>query len=375
MSDPLFIDADIHNAMPNLEPYLPRQWHSHLRVLGTGAATNYFNPRGVARRDVAPPSGGAAGSDPYFILSDHLDRYDIDYGILTGPSLIPLGTDLDYGTALARAYNDATLDQWLPVSNRFRGSLLVNIHDPQGAAAEIRRLAGTPGLVQVVMAAQTRIPLGQKEFHPVFEAACEAGLPVAVHPGTEGAGMSWPPTPVGYPSRYMEWHNILPLGYMAQINSLVTEGVFVKFPDLIFIAIEGGLTWLPHLMWRMDKNYKALRDTTPWLTELPSTYIRNHVVLTTQPIEEPEKPEYLLQLFEMMHAEQTVMFSSDYPHWDNDNPRTILRRVPSDLRQRILGGRAMEVYGLTEKPARETLPPHRDAAAAAADTAAAGAVE
>lgn len=374
-SGPLFIDTDIHNAMPDLYPYLPRPWHDHWRALGTGAATNFFNPRGVARRDVTPPNGGAPASDPLFLISDHLDRYDIDYGILTGPSLIPLGVDLDYGNAVARAFNDATEDKWLPVSKRFRASILVNGHDPVEAAKEIRRMAVKPGFVQVVMAAQTRIPLGQRFNYPIYEAALEFGLPVAVHPGTEGAGMAWPPTPVGYPSRYMEWHNILPIGYMAQINSLVTEGVFVKFPELTFVGIEGGLAWLPHLMWRMDKNYKALRDTTPWLTELPSTYIKEHVVLTTQPVEEPDKPEYMAQVLEMMAADRTVMFSSDYPHWDNDNPRVMLRSIDPGTRASIFGGRAMEVYGLTERPPREDLPQWSEEAQSSVPASALGSVE
>ena len=354
----LVIDADIHNAMPDLVPYLPRQWHQQWRSLGMGAGTSYANPRGVARRDVTPPNGGAPASDPLFLISDHLDRHDIDYGILTNQSLVPLLTDMDYGNAIASACNDATVAEWLGVSDRFRGSILVNGHDPERAAAEIRRMAGDRRFVQVVMAAATRMPLGQRPFHPIYEAACEVGLPVAVHPGTEAAGMAWPPTPVGYPSRYMEWHNALPLGYMAQVNSLVTEGVFVQFPELIFVGIEGGLAWLPHLMWRMDKNYKALRDTTPWLTELPSTYIKEHVVLTTQPIEEPDRAQHLAQILDMMDAHRTVMFSSDYPHWDNDNPQVLLHQLDPHLRARIMGGRAMEVYGLTDRPEREDLPPH-----------------
>jgi predicted TIM-barrel fold metal-dependent hydrolase len=72
------------------------------------------------------------------------------------------------------------------------------------------------------------------------------------------------------------------------------------------------------------------------------------VRLTTQPIEEPAKPGELAQLLTMMSAETTVMFSSDYPHWDNDDPRRILRRVEPAVRDRILGGTAAELYGLTD---------------------------
>ena len=32
----------------------------------------------------------------------------------------------------------------------------------------------------------------------------------------------------------------------------------------------------------------------------------------------------LLQLFEMMDAKHLLMFSSDYPHWDSDNPDMVL---------------------------------------------------
>ncbi len=351
------IDADVHNSFGDLAPYLPRVWRERWRRVGGGVGgIHEGNPRGVARRDATPPGGGAAASDPEFLIRDHMDRYGIDYAILTGPGGLSLGPDPDYSNALARAHNDCMIEEWLPVSSRFKGSVLINSDDPQSAAEEIRRVGGHPDMVQVVMASASRSPYGQRQYHPIYTAAEELALPVAIHPGTEGSGLAWPPTPVGYPTRYMEWHNILPIGYMAQINSLVCEGVFEKFPSLVFVGIEGGLAWLPHLMWRMDKNYKALRDTTPWLKRLPSEYIVEHVKLTTQPIEEPSVPGHFAKILEMMHADRTVMFSSDYPHWDNDNPALILRNLDDDLRTRIFSSTAAELYGLNTKPSADIHP-------------------
>ena len=350
---PLIIDTDVHNAIGDLTPYLPKVWHSQWKGSGVGiGGMGYFSPVGVSRRDAVPPRGGAPGSDPEFLISDHMDRFDIDYAILTGSGILGLSLhpDPDYANAIASACNDFMIESWLKVSPRFKGSVFINASDPVAAVKEIERVGTHPDMVQVIMASGARIPYGQRFYHPIYEAAEHYGLPVAVHPGTEGRGISGAPTPSGYPTRYMEWHNILPTNYMAHINSLVCEGVFEKFPGLTFVAIEGGIAWLPHLMWRMDKNYKALRDTTPWLKRLPSEYIKDHVRLTTQPIEEPQRPEELVQIFHMIDAGRTVMFSSDYPHWDNDNPKIALPKIPQQMKERIMAGTAAELYGLHELP-------------------------
>ena len=47
----------------------------------------------------------------------------------------------------------------------------------------------------------------------------------------------------------------------------------------------------------------------------------------------------------MMHAEKTVIFASDYPHWDFDNPLMAFNYFPADLKRRIFVENAMELYG------------------------------
>lgn len=347
------IDADVHNWLDasDLMPYLSDYWRHWVKMHGMGVAkAGYASPIGVLRSDAVPPGGGAAGSDPKYMAEHHLDKYGIDYAVLTGSGILGLSLqpDTDWGNAIAGAYNEALSAKWLDADDRFRGSILINHSDPQWSAKEIDRVAKDKRFVQVLMGSGSNRLFGQRFFHPIYEAAERNGLPVAIHPGSEGAGNAGAPTPAGYPSRYFEWHNILPINYMATVNSLVCEGVFEKFPNLKFVAIEGGIAWLPHLMWRMDKNYKALRDTVPWLKKLPSEYIREHIRLTTQPIEEPENPQHILQIFEMMDAKSTVMFSSDYPHWDFDNPKMALPPLKGELKEHILWKNAAMLYKLGE---------------------------
>lgn len=355
---PKLVDTDVHNEFKGREdllPFLPKAWHQQWLESGIDYS-GYYSPVGVKRKDAVPPGGGPPGSDPQYLLEHHLGKYNIDYAVLTGSTPIlgvSLHPDLDYGNAVASAYNDMLAEVWLKASPKLKGSILVNPSDPQAAVKEIDRMAGHPGMVQVIMSSASRMLYGQRFYHPVYEAAERNGLPVAIHPGMEGRSVSGPPTPSGYPSRYLEYHNILPLNFMAQVNSLVCEGVFEKFPHLIFVAIEGGVCWLPHLMWRMNKNYKALRDSVPWLKQLPSEYINKHIRLTTHPIEEPENPVHLSQIFEMCGAADITMFSSDYPHWDFDNPNMVLAPLPRSMRDKIKAQNAIDLYGLTQKVAAQ----------------------
>lgn len=313
--------------------------------------SGYASPIGVDRDDAAPPSGGKPGSDPDYLLEHHFEAYGIDYGVLHPAGALGLGVSADYryAAAMCSAYNDYMLETWLEHDPRFLGALLIAPQWPEAAAKEIRRVGSNPRFVQTIMCSGARIPYGNAIYWPIYEAAEEVGLHVAVHPGTEGRGISGPATSAGYPSSYFEWHTDLSQNYMAHITSLVCEGVFQKFPGLRFIAVEGGVAWLPHLMWRIDKNWKALRETTPWLTEPPSEVIRKHVRLTTQPIEEPDKPAHMLQIFEMMHADEVLMYSSDYPHWDFDSPKHAFPKMPQELAGRIFYKNAQELYRLPRK--------------------------
>ena len=120
------IDADVHNAFADvraeLRPFLPRLWQDFADRHGVAVPpAGYVSPVGVQREDARPPSGGIAGSDPAHLIKDHLDRYGVDFAILTGSHILGVSThfDPDWGNALAHAYNLNLAARWLDQSPRF----------------------------------------------------------------------------------------------------------------------------------------------------------------------------------------------------------------------------------------------------------------
>lgn len=212
------IDADIHHASDHgqILSRMPKALAS--RGLMTPGRHGYGNPHGVNRRDAVPPSGGAACSDPGYAIEHHFEPNNIRYGLLHPAGLMALGVSADYRFAAAacRAYNDYLLDSWLSYSDRFVGAILVAANWPEEAAKEIRRVGRDDRFREVIMTAASEAPLGQARYWPIYEAACEVGLPVAVHPGAEGVGISHRPY-AGMPSSYFEWHTSLSQNYMGQL--------------------------------------------------------------------------------------------------------------------------------------------------------------
>jgi predicted TIM-barrel fold metal-dependent hydrolase len=98
----------------------------------------------------------------------------------------------------------------------------------------------------------------------------------------------------------------------------------------------------------MDKNWKGLREEVPWLTRLPSEYMRDHIRVTTQPVPEPPHDHWLHWVLEMMHADEMLMFSTDYPHWDGDSPEYTFKRIPAELWHRIMVDNPLGYYRMPE---------------------------
>jgi hypothetical protein len=281
------------------------------------------------------------------MAQQHLDPYGVTYAIV-GPARIYTSRVPGLAHAVAVAMNDWTAAEWLDRDRRLRGSLFIPIEHPHVAVEEIERIGCSDRrFVQVYASILTSRPLGNSYYWPIYEAACEYDLPVSFHFGGSGGGNR--PTAAGWPSFYIEEHAGNALSFQEQVVSLVCEGVFERFAKLRIVLIEGGVAWLPPLAWRLDRAYSHFRGEVPTLKRLPSEYLRDHFWLTSQPIEEPPRANGFRDMLDGFPGlEDQLLFSSDYPHWDFDDPRYALRkaRLGPDVAEKIRWQNAAQLFGL-----------------------------
>jgi predicted TIM-barrel fold metal-dependent hydrolase len=348
-------DCDIHpypkSIKKELFPFLEKRWQDHYDTYGMlrrqGFQGGPAYPKGqpdAARRDAYPPSGGKPGSDLAFMRAQHLDPHNVRLGILnplqSGQGL----QNADFAAAYCRAVNDWQVAEWTSREPRLKASVMTHYEDGVGAAAEIERHAGDRNFAQVLVLSRTAEPLGQRRYWPIFAAAQDSGLPVAVHAFGYGG---WPITSGGWPSFYIEEMVGHAQACQSVLTSLVIEGVFERFPRLKIVLVEAGFAWVPPLAWRLDKLWHRMRDETPHLKRPPSEYIRQHVWLTSQPMEEPQPRKHLLDTIEWIGWDR-LLFATDYPHWDYDDPAHALPAgVAEEQRRKFFCDNAMQVYGAT----------------------------
>ena len=348
------IDCDIHPQVGDPEELLAyvdpaqREW---FRAQGASLGLpgySWTHPSSWFRQDI-DQNGHPPAADVEAVRRELLDPSETDIGVLNGDDavLVSLMPSPYRAVELARAHNEWLRERWLDAEPRLRASILCPAQDPEAAAAEIHRAADDERFVQVLLCGGADRPYGEPRYLPIFEAAVEHGLPVAIHSGGEGMGIAAPPGGAGPVTFYIEWHTIgSACSTMSHLVSLLCHGTFERLPALKVLLIEGGLAWLPGMLWRLDTNWRALRSEVPWLERKPSEVAREHVRFSTQPLEHTDgHDETLFEMLEAAGAPDNLCFASDYPHWDFDDPGFMLNRLPEAWRAKVLHENAAELYG------------------------------
>ncbi len=314
------IDCDIHPSLPGLAallPHLPDHWQDMVRMRGIGELNSISYPANsplTARPDWRPESGKPAGSIER-IRSECLDAFGSTIAICNCLYGVPLLFSEDLAMVFARAVNDWMKEALLDQDSRLRASIVVPIQSVEQSVAEIERCGADTRFVQVLLLAGNEHLLGKRLYWPIYQAAERLGLAIGIHAGSSYHN---PPTGIGWPTFYCEDYIAQSQSFQTQLTSLITEGVFNKFPALRVVLLESGWTWLPAYLWRLTKYWRGLRMEIPWVDRPPADIVRSSVRFSLQPMDAPPDAEAIERLMNQMHSDELLVFSSDYPHWQFD---------------------------------------------------------
>jgi uncharacterized protein len=353
LEDLLVVDCDVHvhESPGELAPYCDMPWRKALENVAD--VEEYyldipgFSP-GMTWYEARFPSGheGRRMVHTAEQMCEELDEIHVDIGVLFPDHLLKLAmiTQAEYAAALARAYNAWLLEKWCSQEKGLLGCIIACPQDPGDAAREIRRYAREPGMVGVYLPCAGLDPLwGHRRYDPLYEAAQETDLPVLLHSVT----VVHPVFPFNLHvfetefGRHICGHTF---SIMANLVHMISSGVPVRYPDLRIACTEVGISWVPFLMNRMDKEYLERRREIPILEERPSHYMKKFYY-ATQPVEEPENLHDLVTLMELYDGEDRTIFASDWPHHDFDHPSKV-HQIPfsSEVRRKVFGENALRLF-------------------------------
>jgi predicted TIM-barrel fold metal-dependent hydrolase len=408
-----YIDSDGHilehpTAMPDYAPaqYRDRIWHIEtdeagaewLAYNGTRMPANLLASAGVAgasdeerarafRGEMRYTETRPAAWNAKARLQD-MDQDHIDLAVLYPTMLLGLQSevDIDFATAQARAYNDWCSDHVQEGEGRLFGAGAVpplhEADDVAGVAAEIRRVADLPGMVSIFMRPNPAVdwrPFNDPVYDPIWQAASDTGLPIALHPflspdlpgACRGLRLARPRHPDGSyvedfdPDRslttdYQLEHpeqrpSVLftqaianPVDVMSCIAYLLAGGVCERFPDAKFIFLEANGGWLVPWLERLDHHCRKFQWEVANLSLLPSEYMKRQCWISFDPDEGMLKTTAESSLV----GADRIIWASDYPHPDAKFPGVTeelaeaLDGLAFEQKRQITSESAIALYGI-----------------------------
>ncbi len=343
---PAPIDCDVHPSVPGMAallPYLDPHWRETVLRRGIDDLTtiSYPSTNPLTVREDFRDAAGKGATTPEALATQALAPFNTQLAICNCLYGVQALFSEDLGAAFARALNDWIAREWLDRDTRLRASIIVPMQNAELAVEEIERCAADRRFVQVLLLVGSELPLGRRQNWPIYAAAERHGLPVGIHAGST---YRHPMTSVGWPSYWTEEYVNQAPGFQSQLTSLIAEGVFSKFPALTVVLMESGVTWLPAYLWRLTKFWKGLRSEIPWVADPPGSVVRDRVRLTLQPFDGPPDAGSVMRVMEHIGSDETLLFSTDYPHWQFEGTAAIPDGLDSALAQKIMAENPLRTY-------------------------------
>ena len=222
-------------------------------------------------------------------------------------------TDPALGSAVTRAWNDWLFEEWYsPYPERIIPLGITMLHDPEAAAAEIRRNA-TRGFRAVALPERPhRIGLPSiftEYWRPIIEACVETDTVACLHVGSTGMA----DLPEGSPMLALGATLFGQLSLTA-CTEWLWSGWAARYPGLKIQMAEGGIGWVAMLLDRLDNIVDRSGYSLDWDLRPAEVLQRNFWFCT---LDDPSTIDTRYRI-----GVENIMVETDYPHGDGTWPNT-----------------------------------------------------
>ncbi len=184
-----------------------------------------------------------------------LDETGIAWSVLYPTAGLAVGRIMapDWAVIACRAYNNWLHEKFLTKNSRLKGVALIPFQDVEAATGELRRAVTELGMLGAMLPSNGEAiqgHLGNNIYWPIYKEAEKLGCALAVHVGclsrvgVDSFSTYYPAHALGHP-----------FSLMIQASAMISHGVFDRFPKLRVAFLEGGATWVPFMMDRLDRSY------------------------------------------------------------------------------------------------------------------------
>ncbi len=280
-----------------------------------------------------------------------MDRDGVETQVIFGPIFQISTEDPALRVACYRVYNDWLLEFCAAAPDRLIGVPMLP-ETPEGATAELRRLAQKGGVRQVtLMIANISPKLDDPAWEELWTALEETGIILSWHitvfigkPGDRVAGKT---------ASVFENTKFFMGNFLEPFVDLFAWGILERHPKLRMVMAEAGTGWLPWLVQELDYRHWRLWEAKDFwadkggiqLETKPSELFKRQIWATFQ---EDYAAMSLIPFFGPGH----LLWASDYPHPDSvwPNSRAAIERqmqsLSPEMRKKLTHDNAAALYGL-----------------------------
>ena len=264
-----------------------------------------------------------------------MDRCGVDVSLLSVNIPKPDLLDEEHAARGARICNDAIAEICARHPDRFAGIASLPLSDVPVALKELRHAVSELDLRGVFLPSHIGgLPLDDRRFEPLYAECARMGVPLVLHPNVPTWG------------EHIQEHSIIPImGFMVDTSiamlRLILGGAMERHPDLLVVHPHAGGV-LPYVMGRVVEQTEVKRRARDHITQSPRETYKRVYLDTVSP-----DPLALKMALEFAGAGRLI-FGSDHPWLSIEMMLDCLRAVDcgeADM-ERILGGNAMELFGI-----------------------------